>query len=241
MFLPNITIKVITFLNQQTGWGLGGRELVGAATGLYVLKTTNTGNNWNVICSDTATYGTYTRVNDAEFINENVGYYVGRWGFAPPPSSYYGILNKTTNGGISWFFPGGFSNNYSVEAITFVNYQTGFAVGDHNLQGIIYKTTNALGLETISSSAPSDFSLSQNYPNPFNPQTKINFDIPKSSFTQIIIYDLLGREVATLVNEELKAGTYEADWDASGFSSGVYFYKITAGDFIETKKMVLMK
>ncbi len=83
--------------------------------------------------------------------------------------------------------------------------------------------------------------LSQNYPNPFNPKTKIRFDVPTTSFTKLIVYDLLGREVATLVNEELKPGSYEADWDASNFSSGVYFYKIISGDFVETKKMVLMK
>ena len=85
------------------------------------------------------------------------------------------------------------------------------------------------------------FTLSQNYPNPFNPQTKIKFAVPKASFTKLIIYDLLGREVATLVNEELKPGTYEADWDGSDYSSGVYFYKLVSGDFSEIKKMVLMK
>lgn len=89
-------------------------------------------------------------------------------------------------------------------------------------------------------------SLSQNYPNPFNPQTKIKFDVPanvkgQTSNVKLVIYDLLGREVTTLVNEELKPGTYEADWDGSNFSSGVYFYKIISGDFVETKKMVLMK
>jgi hypothetical protein len=83
--------------------------------------------------------------------------------------------------------------------------------------------------------------LSQNYPNPFNPQTKIKFAVPKASFIKLIIYDLLGREVTTLVNEELRPGTYEADWDGSNYSSGVHFYKIIAGDYTETKKMVLMK
>jgi len=90
------------------------------------------------------------------------------------------------------------------------------------------------------------YSLSQNYPNPFNPQTKIKFAVPtnvkgQTSNVKLIIYDLLGREVTTLVNEELRPGTYEADWDGLNYSSGVYFYKIISGDFVETKKMVLMK
>jgi hypothetical protein len=98
-----------------------------------------------------------------------------------------------------------------------------------------------ISVNVISTIVPDNFSLSQNYPNPFNPETKIKFDVPKASFTKLIIYDLLGREVTTLVNEELKPGTYGVDWDASAFSSGVYFYKIISGDYSETKKMVLIK
>ncbi len=85
------------------------------------------------------------------------------------------------------------------------------------------------------------FSLSQNYPNPFNPSTKIKLDIPKASFVKLIIYDELGREVVTLVNEDMKAGTFEADWDASNYSSGIYFYRIISEGFSDTKKMVLLK
>jgi hypothetical protein len=115
--------------------------------------------------------------------------------------------------------------------------------------GTILKTTNGggiIGINYFSQNVSKIYSLSQNYPNPFNPQTKIKFDIPanvkgQTTNVKLVIYDLLGREVATLVNEELKPGSYEADWDGSNFSSGVYFYKIIAGDFFETKKMVLMK
>ena len=79
------------------------------------------------------------------------------------------------------------------------------------------------------------------YPNPFNPATNIKFSIPKSSFVKLVIYDLLGSEVALLVNEGLNAGSYKTDWNASGFTSGIYFYKLEAGDFIDTKKMILVK
>jgi hypothetical protein len=86
-----------------------------------------------------------------------------------------------------------------------------------------------------------DFNLSQNYPNPFNPSTKISWQSPVSSLQSLKIYDVLGNEVATLVNEFRNAGSYEVDFDASKLSSGVYFYKLQAGDFVQTKKMLLMK
>ncbi len=100
---------------------------------------------------------------------------------------------------------------------------------------------NPGGILPIDKEIPSQFSLSQNYPNPFNPKTKIRFALPKSSFANLVVYDALGSEVATLVNEHLNPGTYEVDWDGSGFASGIYYYKLTAGDYTETKKMVLMK
>ena len=83
--------------------------------------------------------------------------------------------------------------------------------------------------------------LSQNFPNPFNPATNIRFEIPRQSFVKLIVYNILGREVATLVNEKLNAGSYEFEWNASEYPSGVYFYKLITDAFVETKKMVLLK
>lgn len=88
---------------------------------------------------------------------------------------------------------------------------------------------------------PKSFYLYQNYPNPFNPTTTIRYEIPKASFVSLKIYDLLGREVATLVNGEKNAGSYEAKFDGSKLSSGIYFYRMKAGSFINTKKFVLLK
>ncbi len=88
---------------------------------------------------------------------------------------------------------------------------------------------------------PTSYSLSQNYPNPFNPTTDIQFDVPKASNVKLSVYNVLGQEVVTLVDEKMAAGSYVADWDASNASSGVYFYRITAGEFSQTRKMVLMK
>jgi len=85
------------------------------------------------------------------------------------------------------------------------------------------------------------FNLEQNYPNPFNPSTTINYQIPTLSIVSLKVYDVLGNEIVTLVNEEKPAGSYEVEFDAISLPSGVYFYRLQAGSFVETKKMVLMK
>lgn len=85
------------------------------------------------------------------------------------------------------------------------------------------------------------YNLGQNYPNPFNPATKISYEIPKNGFVKLIIFDALGREVAKLVNEKQNAGTYQVNWDASEYPSGAYFYKLEASNFVDTKKMVVIK
>jgi uncharacterized delta-60 repeat protein len=103
------------------------------------------------------------------------------------------------------------------------------------------KYSQMVGITPVSSEIPDAFLLDQNYPNPFNPKTKIKFGLPTSSFAKLVVYDMLGRELETLVNEQLNAGTYEADWNASKFTSGVYYYKLTSGDFAETRKAVLIK
>jgi len=89
--------------------------------------------------------------------------------------------------------------------------------------------------------SPSDFYLSQNYPNPFNPVTNVKYSIPQSSFVSIKIYDILGNEVATLINEEKPAGEYEIKFNGDNLSSGVYFYRLETNEFQKTLSMVLMK
>ncbi|MFC2088157.1 T9SS type A sorting domain-containing protein [Calditrichota bacterium] len=83
--------------------------------------------------------------------------------------------------------------------------------------------------------------MKQNYPNPFNPRTNIKFSIPKTELVTLKIYNLLGQEVATLVSDKLVPGNYTYTWDASHFASGVYYYKIQAGGFVQTRKLILMK
>ncbi len=99
----------------------------------------------------------------------------------------------------------------------------------------------SVGIQNISSDVPKSYKLAQNYPNPFNPVTNIAFDLPKSSFAVLKIYDMLGREVAMLVNEKLNAGIYKVDFNASALSSGTYFYSLTTADFSSTKKLTVIK
>lgn len=98
-----------------------------------------------------------------------------------------------------------------------------------------------IGITPISTEIPEEYSLEQNYPNPFNPVTNIRFDVAKSSNVILKIYDPAGNEIAVLVNESLNAGTYNYDFNAANYPSGVYFYVLTAGEFTSTKKMVLIK
>ena len=88
---------------------------------------------------------------------------------------------------------------------------------------------------------PAEFTLAQNYPNPFNPVTSIDFGLPENSEVTITVYNVLGQVVTELVNGELEAGFHKVVWSASNMASGVYFYRIAAGDFTATKRMVLMK
>ncbi len=97
------------------------------------------------------------------------------------------------------------------------------------------------GIQQTGTEVPSKFALMQNYPNPFNPSTTIKFAIPKEGYVEMKLYDILGKEVAVLVSDPFRAGIYSVEFDASRLASGVYFYKITVGDFTDTKKMVLLK
>jgi len=109
------------------------------------------------------------------------------------------------------------------------------------INGIKYGDTATTYINTISTNIPKEFKLSQNYPNPFNPMTNVKFSIVKAGDVKIVVYDVMGREVQTLVNERLGAGTYEVKFDGSMLTSGVYFYRLTTAGFAETKRMLLIK
>ena len=107
---------------------------------------------------------------------------------------------------------------------------------------VTIKYLQLVGIKKLSNTFPKDFSLFQNFPNPFNPSTKIKFDVANQpAETKLVIYDVLGKEITALVNRQLNPGSYEVNWNAADYPSGVYFYKLTAGDFSEVKKMILLK
>lgn len=113
---------------------------------------------------------------------------------------------------------------------------------NNDIQRVFSVSNRTIKEDDTKTLIPTHYSLSQNFPNPFNPITKINFDLPIDSKVKLIVYDLLGREVIRLINDELRsAGSYTLKFDGSNLSSGIYFLKIQAGDFVATKKMVLLK
>jgi hypothetical protein len=117
----------------------------------------------------------------------------------------------------------------------------GYSLKGCVINGIVYGDTNFTAIHSSQSEVPVSYQLFQNYPNPFNPSTKIKYTIAKSGDVMLKIFDVLGKEVNTLVSKKQRPGTYEADWDGTYYTSGVYFYKLTSGDFSETKSMVLLK
>jgi len=159
---------------------------------------------------------------------------------------------RSTNNGITWEADVRLTNNTAVsrEPSVAISGQDVHVVW-HDLRDgnyeVYYKrnpTGNPTAVEIVASEMPNTFALMQNYPNPFNPSTKIKFGIPVGTrhvVSVLKVYDLLGREVATLVNENLPPGSYEVTFDASGLASGVYFYRLRAGEFTETRRMMLLR
>lgn len=152
------------------------------------------------------------------------------------------LLYKQTDASNQWTLLGEMNDE---NGSTFANEPQMNSEGDifYLSNGYLYKINSSLTSikkESVSN-IPSDFSLSQNYPNPFNPTTTINYSIPSSSFVSLKVYDVLGNEVAILANEEKSPGKYSLAFNASMLSSGIYFYRIQAGDFMETKKLILLK
>jgi hypothetical protein len=120
-----------------------------------------------------------------------------------------------------------------------VNANVGYIVGN---TGTILKTVNGgIGIQQISTNVPGGFRLEQNYPNPFNPVTNIEFSIPKSGHIKLSVFDINGKQVSVLADQNLSVGTYNADFDAAHLSSGLYFYTLETNSFIQTKRMILVK
>jgi len=197
-----------------------------------IAKTTDSGNTWVITFFSNPFW-------DIDFPNSNaslVGYAVGD----------AGVILKTVNTGDNWLQQQS-GTNLKLNKVYFEDPDFGLAVGEN---GIILRTTT--GGEPVTHSEDYSlneisFRLEQNYPNPFNPTTKIKFTVPvtlsgvEESLVTLRVFDILGNEIITLVNEELPAKEYEVEFNGIGLPSGIYFYQIKAGTHIQTKKMTILK
>jgi len=255
----------VSFIDSLTGWALGEKGTDYGFRAQNVIKTTNAGESWDIVRSDTIIY---EKGYLMEFVNDLVGY------------MKVNSLKKTTDGGYNWFSTDSImtnnlrshtfintdtgwcigsggkvirtndgGNSWTIQTsntgnllndIIFVNNETGYIVGT---QGRILKTiTGGLtGVTSFENQIPGSHILYQNYPNPFNPKTIINYELGIRNFVSLKIYDVLGNEVAELVNEKQNAGSYSVEFDGSGIASGVYFYRLETNNFSEIKKMIFIK
>ncbi|HSP89097.1 MAG TPA: T9SS type A sorting domain-containing protein, partial [Ignavibacteriaceae bacterium] len=155
---------------------------------------------------------------------------------------------KSTDNGTSWQqINDGLPQNPPVSALTLreinetsVELYAGLFNDTTNGAGV-YKLSVTVDVEQVNGQIPTEYKLEQNYPNPFNPSTTIQFSLPKESFTKLEIFNSLGEKVSTLVSETLSVGTYEYEWKSEGLPSGVYLYRLSTENFMQTKKLLLMK
>jgi hypothetical protein len=167
------------------------------------------------------------------------------WMKIPPTATYYTLLDVHGAG----------AQRSDPKSGSYTSYFLGYDINNNPVYGLgpqgdvirinnyvrLVRTAFSTGINNEGYETPNSFALYQNYPNPFNPMTNIKYDLPKSSFVKLVIFDILGREIETLVNEKQTAGTYESVFNATIYSSGIYFYKLTTDGFINTKKMILLK
>ena len=223
--------------NNLYGW-TGGGQISSPVLG-WTHRTTDGGLNWGARLT-TFPYP----IRAVRFFNENLGLAVG--------GNLYqeaGGIYSTTNGGLNWNLDVNTSaemfavESKSVSADSLDIWCVGSTGGSGGYTGKLYKTRAQIvtGIASTGGEVPSAFTLKQNYPNPFNPATTIQFSIPESEQVKLSVYDVTGKGINVLINEYLNAGEYSFKWNASNFSSGVYFYKLKAGSFIGIKKMILIK
>jgi photosystem II stability/assembly factor-like uncharacterized protein len=210
------------FLNALTGWVTVPGTI---STPAVIKKTINGGGNWSSISFSSVPN---TSINTIKFMDENTGWC----------SSDKGIY-LSTNGGVNWISQYVLAGSGGIYDFDFAGRDSGWASSQNRLLKTV--NGNAISVTQISSYTPAKFSLKQNYPNPFNPATKISFNIKNATFASLKVFDMTGKEVKNLVNENVGAGSYEIDFDGSDLNSGVYFYTLKTNEFTETKKMMLVK
>jgi len=214
--LFDVGIIDITFTSLDRGWFLANDGLV--------YRTTNGGGTWN------QTYNFNEPVRRLEFTTDLKGWAIGDE-----------AIYETTDGGTT-FNVSRYVNFYSVRELYFRSPSLGFAIGENGTILRYFDPTTGVRMDDqAAADVPSTMVLRQNYPNPFNPVTRIPFGLPVSGRTTLKVYDVLGREVATLVDGQLGPGNHEVTFDAGKLSSGLYFYRLESGNAVLTKKLLLLR
>jgi photosystem II stability/assembly factor-like uncharacterized protein len=218
----------VSFVSQETGW-------VGAANTdrNNIYKTTNGGLNWNFQNNPVSQTG-WNQINDVHFMS--VAADTG-WAVHGTPST--GAIMFTSNGGANWIMDNTQYSWYDCLEI-YAKKKVWCGGSDGRVWYTLIQNT-PLEIDPISNEVPDKFSLGQNYPNPFNPVTNLEFKIVNSGFVKLSIYDLTGKEIKSLVNQNLNPGSYKIQFDGSNLNSGIYFYRLETSNFTDTKKMILIK
>ncbi len=228
------------FINSLTGWKTG------APGGPGLRKTTDGGLNWFDLPLPGGGNIFAPQIEKISVLNKDTIWGVGAQILTG--SGIRGMINRSTDGGITWLFqvPDSSYNNNKYYFINFYNKQNGWAY--LNFSRGIHTTTGGdpiwlTPLTQISSEVPVYYNLFNNFPNPFNPNTKIKYSVKRqTSNVKLVVFDITGKEIINLVDDAQTAGTYKVDWNAAGYSSGIYFYSlIINSSVIDTKKMVLLK
>jgi len=218
-FISPVPLNSIHIDYHLNGWTVGDSG--------YIAKTTDGGQTWlELLSPDTLRRNLYTI-----HMLSNYGWVGGG----------EGLILRTTDAGETWIIDTDWLTPNKLISVHIGGSSHGFgpglAVGE-NKTALIYPIVVSVDDEPI---IIDDFELFQNYPNPFNPTTIINYQVPELNYVTIKVYDVLGNEVATLVNDEKSAGSYEVGFDGTNLTSGIYFYQLRAGDYTETKKMILLR
>lgn len=263
-FISAVTVLLIIIFSQVQIYsypgGITGRTLKSSTSGCGSCHGTTATTDVIVTISgpdtlNTGQTGQYTlTVSKASKLGAGMDIAVRSGVLAPVSSNIHLTSGELTHNNNISMTNGSVTVNFSYTAPGTVTKDTIWATGlatnsNGNTSGddwnwaiskrVVVRTPN--GIKNISNETPKSFSLMQNYPNPFNPSTKIKFAVPKSSLVKLIVYDMGGREVESIVNGVLNAGVYEAEWMPNNLASGIYFYSLSTSDFTDTKRMILLK
>ena len=226
-FANNYDLWSIFFYDHDNGWAVGEHEFYSR----FMMSTTDGGENWTTAPSNSEP------LRSIYFVDSLMGWAAG----------FYGTILHTSDGGVNWENQAS-GVGESLLALFFINSDYGWVVGNG---GILIRTSN--GGRTWSNGSFSSIYeeagynmaaslvLDQNYPNPFNPTTTINFQLSQNGYVTLRVYDILGKEVATLVNEQKNHGRYSVNFNASNLASGVYIYQLRVNEYASTKKMLLLE